>query len=55
MGQGMFLDQSALRGMLGIGKSTLWRWLRDGRLPQGRQIGRKRYWLMSEIEKFFGE
>lgn len=39
---------------LGIGRVTLWRWVRAGKFPQSRQIGPNIVgWLESEIETWF--
>lgn len=37
---------------LGIGESTFYTWIRDGRLPQGELWGKKmRRWRRSELDK----
>lgn len=28
----------------GIGQSTLWRWINEGRIPQPIRIGRRTFW-----------
>jgi len=38
---------------LGVARTTLWRWERDGRLPPRRKIGPNTVgWLESEIDEF---
>jgi len=38
---------------LGIGLSTFWRWVKDGRLPQGIHLSaRATVWKISALESF---
>ena len=40
-------------GFLGIGLSTFWRWVKDGRLPQGIHLSaRATVWRISVLEAF---
>jgi len=46
------IGAAELREMLEISESTLRRWLRDGRLPKPKVIGRKPYWSEAVIMTF---
>lgn len=40
-------------GLLGIGVSTFWRWVREGRLPRGISLtARCTVWKLEDIEAF---
>ena len=42
--------------MLGIGVSTLWKWVKAGRLPQGvRLSARCTCWRLADIERFIDD
>ena len=42
--------------MLGIGLSTFWRYVQQGRLPQGTHLSpRCTVWLRSDLEKFLAQ
>ena len=43
------INARELRRRIPISDPTLWRWIAAGRIPPGRRIGGKRYWLESEI------
>lgn len=36
-----YLRPRDLAAALGIGQSTLWRWIREGRLPQGTRLSKR--------------
>lgn len=38
--------------VLGIHRSTVWRWADAGLIPQPRRIGRRTVWLRQDIELF---
>lgn len=41
---------------LGIGVSTLWKWVKDGRLPKGISLGpRCTVWRQSELGSFVAD
>lgn len=45
------LTRDEVTERLGIGRTTLWRWERDGRFPSRRQLGPSRVgWLESEVD-----
>lgn len=35
----------------GIGQSTLWRWIGEGRIPQPIRIGRRTFWDSETLEQ----
>lgn len=35
----------------GIGQSTLWRWIGEGRVPQPIRIGRRTFWDSETLEQ----
>jgi predicted DNA-binding transcriptional regulator AlpA len=35
----------------GIGQSTLWRWINEGRIPQPIRIGRRTFWDFEMLEQ----
>lgn len=38
---------------LGIGQSTFWRWVKEGKLPKGRRLSaRATVWTRAELEQF---
>jgi prophage regulatory protein len=40
-----------LRGLIPLGRTTIWRMMREGRFPQSRRIGKMAAaWLESEVE-----
>jgi predicted DNA-binding transcriptional regulator AlpA len=38
--------------VLGVHKSTIWRWTDAGLIPKPRRIGRRTVWLRQDIELF---
>jgi predicted DNA-binding transcriptional regulator AlpA len=40
--------------LLGVHRSTVWRWADAGLIPQPRRIGRRTVWLRQDIELFSG-
>jgi prophage regulatory protein len=42
-----------LRSLIPLGRTTIWRMMRDGRFPQSRRIGKMATaWLESEVEEW---
>lgn len=38
---------------LGIGQSTFWRWVAEGKLPKGKRLSpRVTVWMQADLEKF---
>ena len=38
---------------LGIGQSTFWRWVKEGRIPKGKRLSaRATVWIRSDLEQF---
>ncbi len=45
-----------LRKLIPLGRTTIWRMMREGRFPQSRRIGRMAAaWLESEVEEWIKE
>ena len=45
-----------LRKLIPLGRTTIWRMMREGRFPQSRRIGRMATaWLESEVEDWIRE
>ena len=41
---------------LGVAVSTFWRWVKEGRLPNGKRLSsRCTVWLRADIERFLEE
>lgn len=41
---------------LGIGRSTAWRWAREGKLPEPVRLGRRvTVWRKEDVEAFLGQ
>ena len=38
--------------MLGVHRSTVWRWLDAGLIPPPRRVGRRTLWCRDEVELF---
>lgn len=48
-----FLKDRQVAARLGISRPTLWRWVKDGRLPRPVKLGPAvTRWRLSDIEKF---
>ena len=46
----MFLSVRNVAEMLGVARSTIWRWSADGTLPKPITIGGSARWKMTDIE-----
>lgn len=49
--QDRFLRLPQVAEALGCGKSTVWKWVKDGRIPEPKKMGRITVWRESEIQK----
>jgi prophage regulatory protein len=49
-----FLRWKAVRPIIGdVGRTTIWRWMREGSFPKSRRIGKSATaWLESEIQEW---
>ena len=51
-----FLSERQLCARLGVSRTTLWRWMKDGHLPHSVQIGpRCVRWRLEDIEQWEAE
>lgn len=49
----MALRAKAAASFIGIGESTFWRWVKDGRLPKGTRLSaRSTVWRIVDLETF---
>lgn len=47
------ISMREVKEMTGKSRSTIWRWIRDGKFPKPRQVGTRDIgWLESEIEEW---
>lgn len=47
------LRQAEVRQRVGLSRSSLWRWEREGKFPRRRRIGRNTVgWMESEVDAF---
>lgn len=57
----MMNSQGAIRAksaaaFLGIGESTFWRWVKEGRLPKGTRLSaRATVWKREDLERFLNQ
>ncbi|MCC8194793.1 MAG: helix-turn-helix domain-containing protein [Deltaproteobacteria bacterium] len=50
---GKVLRAKDAAAFLGLGVSTFWRWVKDGRLPKGTRLSaRVTVWRVSDLESF---
>lgn len=49
------VGNSKQRGLLGISKSTLWRWIQQNRFPMPIKLGTISVWRMSEVQAWMKE
>lgn len=58
---GTLSNQGAIRAksaaaFLGIGESTFWRWVKEGRLPKGTRLSaRATVWKREDLERFLNQ
>jgi excisionase family DNA binding protein len=50
--QALWLPDVAVAALLGVHRSTIWRWLDQGLIPQPRRVGGRTRWVRAEIELF---
>jgi excisionase family DNA binding protein len=50
--QALWLPDAAVAALLGVHRSTIWRWLDQGLIPQPRRVGGRTRWVRAEIELF---
>ena len=43
------INRRQLRKLLPVSAMTIWRWERDGRLPQHITIGRTSFWKLTDV------
>jgi excisionase family DNA binding protein len=48
----LWIPDSVVAVMLGVHRSTVWRWCDDELIPAPRRIGRRTLWSREEIELF---
>ena len=48
----LWITDSTVAALLGISRSTVWRWLDDELIPPPRRVGGRTLWCHSEIEPF---
>lgn len=48
---GKFASARDVANFYGIGVSTLWRWLKQGLIPEPIRIGRRTFWEMEALEQ----
>lgn len=49
------VGNSKQRGLLGISRSTLWRWIQQSRFPVPLKLGTISVWRMSEVQAWMKE
>jgi excisionase family DNA binding protein len=50
--QALWIRDVAVAALLGIHRSTVWRWLDQKLIPQPRRVGGRTLWSREEIELF---
>jgi prophage regulatory protein len=48
----LWVADADVAAMLGVARSTVWRWLDAGLIPQPRRVGRRTLWCREEVELF---
>lgn len=43
------ITSTQLRELMPVSAMTIWRWERDGRLPQHFTIGRRSFWKLDDV------
>lgn len=46
-----FLSISAMQTRYSCSRSTIWRWIQTGKLPEANYINGIRYWLVTDLDK----
>ena len=50
--QALWINDAEVAALLGVHRSTVWRWLDGGLVPQPRRVGGRTLWRRREIELF---
>ena len=48
----LWVADADVAAMLGVHRSTVWRWLDAGLIPPPRRVGRRTLWCREEVELF---
>jgi predicted DNA-binding transcriptional regulator AlpA len=48
----LWVTDAVVAAMLGVHRSTIWRWLDGELIPAPRRVGRRTFWSREEIELF---
>jgi excisionase family DNA binding protein len=48
----LWIIDAEVAAMLGVHRSTVWRWLDGGRIPAPRRVGGRTLWSREEVELF---
>lgn len=48
----LWIIDAEVAAMLGVHRSTVWRWLDGGRIPAPRRVGGRTLWSREDIELF---
>ena len=49
------LDKNAMQTLLCASRVTIWRWVKDGLIPEPIYIGNRPLWHKSTVEKFLSK
>ncbi len=50
----LWIAAEEVAALLGVHRSTVWRWLDRGLIPSPRRIGGRTLWLRADVESFAG-
>jgi excisionase family DNA binding protein len=48
----LWIPAEEVAALLGVHRSTVWRWLEQGLIPRPRRIGGRTLWAQADIELF---
>jgi prophage regulatory protein len=40
---------------IGVSRVTIWKWVHEGKFPPGRRLGRRIFWLESDIDDWIAK